>query len=59
MTNTITAIKRKAAAKIVYLRLKVLFFILPIMFKVSPPSKKQCEEMLEALEGLRAKLGVD
>ena len=59
MTNPMTAIKRRAVAKIVYLRLRVLFFILPIMFKVSPPSKVQLEEMLVALEGLRAKLGVD
>jgi hypothetical protein len=59
MTKPMTTIKRKAAANIMYLRLRVLFFILPIMFKVSPPSKKQCEEMLVAIEGLKIKLGVE
>jgi len=55
----IGVIKRKINAQILYMRLRSMLLVLPIMLKVSPPSKEQCEEMLVALAELRAKLGVE
>jgi len=52
-------IRNKMHGHIFYMRLRALLFIFPFLLKVAPPSKEQCEEMLIALEGLVAKLGVD
>ena len=55
----IGVIKRKINAQILYMRLRSMFLVLPIMLKVAPPSKEQCEEILVALAELRVKLGVE